>query len=824
VAFGSLTLSLSALPLAAENRAAQELETRTMELHRAKLELDRAAMMLELNGVGDAMDVYRRIVLELPDAPATEAVREKALAAYANLVHKVSIELAEQGRRDDARELLDEALSARFEPNNTSLLQLRLQIDNPDRFNQAMTPEHGNKVREVTRLLRLAESQELLGLYRHAEESYNQVLLIDPTNNAARNALTALELQLQTHAEAARSQTRATMLRKVDEKWETAPGLAGWQPETEIADEARLFTDERNRTAAIQSRLDNIILDEVRISDATIREAVGYLTALSRQMDDRPVDPTERGVNIILQLGPPGSEFYQQVMERKFNLELRNVPLREAIDYAARSAGLGMRVEPFAVAIVPQAGVPGFLITRQYSVPPDFISTVSTETVNGAAADPFAPAQPQTGRLSLKRLSAREFLETQGIDFPEGAFATFNEINNTLTLRNTPAGHSTLEMLIDHARAATAQQVAITVRMIEIDQRKVGELGFDWLLGDGAVIDGIRYSGGTGADSDFLGDFPARDPDGNPIGRNPLTAGLRSGESAIPGDALSGLLTGAPVGTEGTRRAPGALAVSGSLTQPRFQAIMRALDQSTTESFLSAPTILARSGQQSRIEIIREFIYPTEYDPPQLPGTIGGGSTTLPPGFPGFPGIPGIPGIDLPTPTIFGTTITPATPTAFETSPLGAVLDIEPLLSDDGTIVQLNLESTFRDFIGFVNYGTPITQAVPGSFGNERMVISENRILQPVFETRRINTSVSVYDGHTLTIGGFLEGREVDVHDRVPLLGDLPLLGRFFQSRARESRKKALMIFVTVDVIDSSGQPIRELGLLPGDLQPGQEP
>ena len=47
--------------------------------------------------------------------------------------------------------------------------------------------------------------------------------------------------------------------------------------------------------------------------------------------------------------------------------------------------------------------------------------------------------------------------------------------------------------------------------------------------------------------------------------------------------------------------------------------IMRGLAQKKGADIMTAPSVLARSGEKATIEVIREFIYPTEYEPPELP-------------------------------------------------------------------------------------------------------------------------------------------------------------------------------------------------------------
>ena len=114
------------------------------------------------------------------------------------------------------------------------------------------------------------------------------------------------------------------------------------------------------------------------------------------------------------------------------------------------------------------------------------------------------------------------------------------------------------------------------------------------------------------------------------------------------------------------------------------------------------------------------------------------------------------------------------------------------------------------DFEGFVNYGSPITAGIANENEIEHITLTDNRIDMPIFSRRYINTNPCVYDGHTIAIGGLIEDEVQKVEDKVPVFGDLPLIGRFFRSNAESHVRKNLMIFVTADVIDPFGKPLRQ--------------
>jgi general secretion pathway protein D len=86
-------------------------------------------------------------------------------------------------------------------------------------------------------------------------------------------------------------------------------------------------------------------------------------------------------------------------------------------------------------------------------------------------------------------------------------------------------------------------------------------------------------------------------------------------------------------------------------------------------------------------------------------------------------------------------------------------------------------------------------------------VITPGTINQPVFNIRSVETNLQVLDGQTAVLGGLINESTQEINDKVPVLGDLPLVGRLFQSKVSERTKKNLLIFVTARLIRPNGKP-----------------
>lgn len=178
------------------------------------------------------------------------------------------------------------------------------------------------------------------------------------------------------------------------------------------------------------------------------------------------------------------------------------------------------------------------------------------------------------------------------------------------------------------------------------------------------------------------------------------------------------------------------LQVQGILSKEQGQKLLTHVQSDkSVQSLTAAPSVATRSGQRTHVDMVREFIYPTEFDPPQLaqPPTTKDGKP--------IPGLGNLP-------------IFPTTPTAFEMRPVGLRMEFDPVVQP-GNVHRIELYWEITDFLGFMNYGNPIKAQVKDQNGKEKeLLISENKIQQPIFETLKLTTSFSARDGEYVVIGG----------------------------------------------------------------------
>ena len=148
--------------------------------------------------------------------------------------------------------------------------------------------------------------------------------------------------------------------------------------------------------------------------------------------------------------------------------------------------------------------------------------------------------------------------------------------------------------------------------------------------------------------------------------------------------------------------------------------------------------------------------------------------------------------------------ITPITQ-YLETGPL---LDVVPYVLADGYTINLTLIPSLTEFVG---YQTPPNVAnVTGGLN-----VVQLPVVIPVFSVRQVITTVNVWDGQTVVLGGLITSQTQNETDKVPVIGDIPFIGRLFQSQVKAAVKRNLMIFVTATIVDPAGNRVHSEDELP---------
>jgi type IV pilus secretin PilQ/predicted competence protein len=181
------------------------------------------------------------------------------------------------------------------------------------------------------------------------------------------------------------------------------------------------------------------------------------------------------------------------------------------------------------------------------------------------------------------------------------------------------------------------------------------------------------------------------------------------------------------------------------LTIPQFSATLRLLNEDADAEFLANPRIVTADNQQAKIEISRNQPVPQLNFNEQTATAVFGG---------------------------------------FQDKKFGNTLLVRPSVNKD-------------DFVTLA-----VKPEISNKVGDATFIFAGATVTSPIIDTRSLDSNVLIRSGNTLAIGGLLQDEQTKARNKVPVLGDVPLLGYFFQERLNARTKRNLLVFVTPTIID----------------------
>lgn len=776
--------------------AQQEEVRRQAKEVQARDELEQGMAAYNQGNFEQAVKLLESASLNLPARPANEADIQSMKSALGDAY----LNLAREKMEDDvslARRNIDLALQ--IQPDNRKAQSLEKRItarearvaEEQARPKPVLAqPQYADKFAQIDNLLRegrdLFDAQE----YNDAEAAFERVLVLDEYNLEAMRFLRKLEETRLDIRSKEREATVAEMMANVRDTWNppirtdsVVPGAT--QPQTQI--------DALTSQQKLQKKMEGIVIPSIEFRQANIADVVNFLVDASVAGD-----PDGVGVNIILKLatgaesapapaapaetstGGFGDDFsdfgssFEQPAEAAapgassvpaITLNLRRINLLDAIKYITEVADLRYRLEDNVVVITPANVVSGRVVTRMYPVQPSILDVIvempeATEEERGQGD--FIGMGTQT---ATKRSDVKDFFERAGVPFPAGTSITYNQSISQLIVANSVENLETFERILSRLNVIP-NQVEIEARFVEVNQENLEELGFQWLLTDNWEI--AQKKGGL---------FPAST---ETIMMRSDSQGITKGNRFFGTDISTGAINPLSTVTKGAQSALGGIATFSSvLTNPELTFIINALSQKGNADLLSAPRVTTRSGVNAQIQVVKEIIYPTEFESEviTISREVPGGGTAE---------------------ERFVTT----TPGTFVTRETGVILNVTPTVGPDGYTIDLTMTPEVAELIDWIQYGSSYGKDLNGDpiFSN---------IPQPIFSSRKVTTSIVVWDGQTVVMGGLINEALNKYDDKIPFLGDIPLLGRLFRNEGELSEKRNLLIFVTARLVGPDGRPIQ---------------
>ena len=348
---------------------------------------------------------------------------------------------------------------------------------------------------------------------------------------------------------------------------------------------------------------------------------------------------------------------------------------------------------------------------------------------------------------------------------------SYNESTNMLIVTNTPTNLDKFEQVLGQIDV-TPRQVSIEAKFLTVRVQDLKKIGFNWSGNLSDLNNRVRqndyltdqtYSydiNGDGVDEEIP--FYTR-PDGSSVIRNSVTQGTLAGVinpsvSAASASTLN-LVTKIIDNADGDQLSVtfdylNSLEESELLSAPRVTTMNR------------KPAVVADFQTEYYITQVYNEVYISE-------GGFGGSQTQSVISEPQF------------TPFNFG-----------------IALSVTPQIRDNDQ-VRLWLNPEVRTRIGEKEFEQ---KNIVGD------VESVTKIILPTTSWQAAWTNVVVHDGDTLVLGGLVQDKTIHSNQKMPYLADIPLIGFFFRGKSKEVQQSSLLIFVTPDIIDTTGARFFSVG------------
>jgi general secretion pathway protein D len=718
------------------------------------------------------------------DRPDVETLRGKAQRGLGECYYRLALIYREQRDFENADKMAKSALVYGHPRVDKLIALIAADREAPEEEEPAVEPrgvrwddeEFLADEADVRERLKLGRQYFVTREYDKAQLAFESVLKRDPHNSEAIRLLKKVAQKKYDIASMELETTRKDMMYELRKTWSRRNYAAAEQTGEldTLTRKPRRAPEEAKARKLILEKMERIIIPELDFRQANIHDVIDFLQDASVEFDttERP-EGAQPGVNIILNLrgkqaaaapAGPADPFAAALAPadgggagdiQHITFSARYISLLEALDIVTEVADLKYRIEGSVVMVVPSDAPAGAIVHRMYDVLPTVIERISMLSADGGSGGGGGDfmSLDSGGGLGGDTVDLKEFFGGMGVLWPQGSSIKYISALGKLAVANTAENLIVFENILS-VLDVVPKQVEIEARFVEVLQTDLNSLGFEWLLTDDWEV----------ATKQGQGNVPLGGQQQIVVPENADAGGFTQGNRYLSG------------GIEGFSDLPIAdsvLSIQSVLTNPELMFVLHALEQRGNADLLSAPKVTTQSGQEAAIRVVTEYIYPTDFEVTPVTAELEGGGSQI---------IGGV-----------------VEPSGFEMREVGVILTVLPEVSPEG-LINLNLRPEVVEEPTFKNYGTTFTD--PN--GNVQQLNME----QPFFKTRRVETSILIYNGATVVMGGMITERRYDVDDKVPVLGDIPILGRLFRSRYEQSQKRNLLIFVTAKLVDPAGIPV----------------
>jgi type IV pilus assembly protein PilQ len=373
------------------------------------------------------------------------------------------------------------------------------------------------------------------------------------------------------------------------------------------------------------------------------------------------------------------------------------------------------------------------------------------------------------------------------IDTAAGGRLIVDARSNALVISERPTRMQRVRTIIDRLDRAT-EQVMIESKFIEVTDRDVKNLGVKWdslagfQVGGGPFTQTVNRSrdGGyaTGSESRSGSENSRSSGSASASASESATSASNDGNaSSVNGAVSSRSNTGSSssLDTSGENSSFGesSSAVTGAMdafqtltnggttgrvssavfNAAQFNVVLSALSTLTDIKIVSNPTVVTLNNTESSINVGEEYPIPN-YTYNQERGTF----------------------------EVSG----------FQYRPIGIILKVTPQVNGQG-FIRMSVEPEVSQRNGETTFGGAGGASIP------------------IIATRKAKTQVSLKDGHTMGLGGLITSRTETGANKVPVLGNIPVLGRAFRSNNHDKQSTNLLIFITAKTVSADGAAVGDV-------------
>ncbi len=741
-----------------------------------KGELDEATALLDKASANLPRNIATKPVSDRIKSVKSSIISRRAfLAMDAREMNKADAFVREFERLNGADDASSRRLRAEFASKKS---------DPAYRSVDEISPGLRAKDDKVQELLVKGRARYLYGDYAGALDAYREILQYQP-NNAESKAFQVRIRQVlsENSGQWNRNVSKGKLLELLDESWKLP----------EVYNREVAVAGGSATADPVLDKLRSITVPEINIRDLPFDRAIAQLTIVSQSYDKE-----NKGVNMFV-IDP----------DRKnpsVNMTLRNVTLEKAIDLITKQVNFTYTINSGIIEIRPDSGsndleTEFFPLSSAAETKMTGIGTgAPASSTPGATASPFGGATAGAGATDVnpRNEGIKNFLTRSGVSF-EVTGAVLNYDGTTLIVTQNRKNLERIRNIL--RRYSDIKQVHIESKFIEVSESSLNELSTNLRLSK--TVNGvqtIRAQTNLRSVNDVFGSATVSNPGSIAVAGVPGPPALINGQYVYavgessntpiannPPNFPSGNFGGREPtfgGAAGWNGAAGSYnGMIGTIGSYDLSIFLKAIEQSSGSDLMSAPSLTVLDGKTAIIKIAQLLRYPQSYGDTQSNvgssgGNQNGGGSA-------------------------GVTITAGTPQDFTVQEVGVTLEVTPTVGADDSIA-LNLKPKVTEFEGFVEYGGTSVAISSGT-----TVTIPSGFFQPIFTTREVSTDVTVFDGATVVIGGLTREEVKTVNDKVPVLGDIPLIGAAFRSSGKSTIKKNLTVFVTANLVSPGGATLR---------------